>query len=671
MKWGLYLRLAGTNIKNSKKIYLPYILTGICMIMIYYIMSFLAADADINAMPGGDSLQQIMWLGICIIGIFSCLFLFYTNSFIIKRRKREFGLYNILGMEKRHIGKILFCENSIIALLSLALGLLTGVLFSKLTQLFLLRLMNEAASFHFYIEWELVLNTICVFAAIFALILLSSLYQLWKAKPVDLLQGSVVGEKEPRANWIMAVLGIVLLGAGYWLAISVEDALSALVLFFVAVILVILGTYCCFISGSVALLKLLKKNKRYYYKSKHFISVSSMTYRMKRNGAGLANICILSTMVLVMLSSVTCLYIGAEDALRNRYPRDIVIDTYTSMPDDAMLFVKEDVQTVLEEKGLEAEDVLEYRYYSLVAYQSGANMLLDSGLGDVVSTQICSIYLLPLEDYNAITGSTQHLDKGQALLSVNRMQYHYDTVCIGGQSYQIKEKVPNFFENGNATSEILCSLYIVVPELADIETLHSEVMRVSNDVDDGHFLRYFYGFNLDCAQEEQQDVYAGIREQLKYRHFTGSVECIAQERSDFFSLYTGLFFLGIILGLAFILATVLIMYYKQITEGYEDQSRFDIMQKVGLTKQQIRKSIDSQILTVFFLPLLTAVVHTMFAFPMVEKLLLLFGLDNTRLFLLVTALSFVVFALFYSIVYFITSRNYYSIVSGKNVRRVV
>ena len=332
MTAALYARLARMNIQKNRKIYLPYILTCVGMVMMFYIVSFLATDKEVGSIAGGGMLQTLLRFSMGVIAVFALVFLFYSNSFLMKRRRKELGLYNMLGMGKRHIAQVLLWESAMVAAVSLASGLAAGILLSKFSQLVMLRLVDKAASFDFSVSGFAVIVTLALFAGLFFLILLNSLRQVRFSSAMELLRGGSAGEREPRANYVLALLGAGLLGAGYWLALTVVNPVEALVWFFVAVILVILGTYLLFISGSVALLKLLRRNRRYYYQTNHFVSVSGMFYRMKRNGAGLASICILSTMVLVMISSTTCLYLGADDALRERFTRNISITTDTKSP---------------------------------------------------------------------------------------------------------------------------------------------------------------------------------------------------------------------------------------------------------------------------------------------------------------------------------------------------
>ena len=674
MRIGFYRTLALNGIKKNKKTYLPYILTCIGMVMMYYIICFLSTSSAVTAQRGGEDMQMVLGFGCGVIAVFAVIFLFCTNSFLIRRRKKEFGLYNILGMGKRHLFLVLFWETLQIGAISLIAGLVCGILFSKLAELVMFKMLEAEGSFAFTIEWGAVVQTLLLFAFIFFLILLNGIRQIQLSKPIELLHSETMGEKPPRARWILAVLGAALLIGAYYLAVSIEDPMSAMVWFFVAVIMVIIATYLLFIAGSVALCRLLQKNKKYYYKTEHFVSVSSMGYRMKRNGAGLATICILSTMVLVMISSTACLFIGRESMLRNRYPRNIELDTY-SLEETYTESVQEIVKEVVGSHGLLQENVLQYQHLDVGGYQVEDQIIFDQGKLEEFSmsdyTNVKQLFIIPISDYNRLMGTTESLAPDQVLLYCTKGdKYPYDTITIEGcDTMQVKGVAPDFLKSGVDTSQVISSLYIFVSDDSVMEEIYQAQARVYGDRQS--FRKDYYGFDLSCDGAEAQQIYQEIGEKIRDLQLADSQfpqvdqESVARERETFYSLYGGMFFLGVLLGIVFLLAAVLIIYYKQVSEGYEDQSRFQIMQKVGMTKKEIRKSINSQILTVFFLPLLAAGVHVAFAFPMIQKMLLLFGLTDVKLFVLVMVGSYLLFALFYVMVYRITSRAYYSIVSAK------
>lgn len=671
----IYPRLAWTGITKNRKIYLPYILTCIGMVLMYYIVSFLSSNATVKSMPGGDEMQAILSEGCIVVAVFSLIFLFYTNSFLMRRRKKEFGLYNILGMGKINLARILFWECLIIAVIALVVGMISGILFSKIGELLMIRILGGEADFSFYISPNTILQTVCIFGVIFLLILLNALRQIHLSNPLELLRSEAVGEKKPKANWVIAVLGIILLAGAYYLAVTIKEPVEALMWFFVAVIMVIVATYMIFISGSVALCKLLQKNKRYYYKTNHFISVSSMAYRMKRNGAGLASICILSTMVLVMIMSTASLYIGTEDSLRSRYPRNIVTETY-SIDTEKSKLVEDTIAYVLNDKGVGTENLLNYRYLGVAGFFDGNKALFnDDNFSNFTGVQALNvgnyrqIFIVPLEDYNKVMGESKTLADDEVLIYSTKSDYDYDTITLeDAGTWKVKEVVDDFTDNGNDTMSVIASVFIFVPDINKWENMFDDIVAKYGGANDlTSYKRSYYAFDLSCSDEKQIEIENEISSRLKAieddQQINITVEGVASERAGFYALYGGLFFLGILLGIVFIIGAVLIMYYKQITEGYEDKGRFDILQKVGMTKREIKKSINSQVLTIFFMPLVAAGLHVAFAFPLIRKILALFSLTNFWLLVGITIGCFVLFAVFYIIVYIITSRQYYNIVS--------
>lgn len=679
MKKGFYRTLAWTGIKNNKKLYVPYILTCMGTVMMCYIISFLGTSPTFAEIQGGETVQAFLGMGFGVMAVFSLIFLFYTNSFLIRRRKKEFGLYNILGLGKRHLAKVMILETLMIAGMTILGGLFFGILLSKFSELFMIKILEGTVTYSFTIEPESIKNTVILFLGIFLLVFLNTLRQIHLTNPIQLLHSEQAGEKPPKANWVVAILGLILLAGAYYIAVSIQDPVTAIVAFFLAVVMVVLATYLLFIAGSVTLCRILQKNKRYYYKTNHFVSVSSMVYRMKRNGAGLASICILCTMVLVMVSSTTCLYVGAEDSLRNRYPRNINVDVLmneTEFFDDTNTEeTRSRIQTVLDENKAEAEGVLEYRTAAFGGMIEGNQIDLNSEkLNSAINVEnIWQIFVVSVSDYNRLMGKNETLLPGEAIVyTTKEMTYEEDTIQIEEcDTIKIVGRANEFVDNSVDSMQIFPTMYLFVPDVGEvIEPLKN--LTWGNDNSPLVSFHWYYGFDLSCEDETQmriQDQISDKIDQLKssidessYFHFT--IEGVAKDRADFFGTFAGLFFLGIFLGIVFVFAAVLIIYYKQVSEGYEDQSRFDIMQKVGMTKTEIRKSINSQILTVFFLPLITAGLHLGFAFPLIKKILLIFGLTNTSLLIITTVSCYLVFALFYMFVYRATSRSYFTIVSG-------
>ncbi len=653
-----YARLAVAGIRKNKRLYVPFLLTCIGMVLMFFLISFLCYDPLLSEMRGGTSLGIILRLAQFVIAVFALIFLFYTNSFLMRRRNREFGLYNVLGMSKRNIARLLVWETLFIFALSLLIGTALGVVLSKLAELGLMKLLRQTAVLTFAMSVEPFLWTVGIFAAIFLLLLGKALLQLWRTDTLKLLHSENLGERPPKANWVGALLGAVLLGAAYWLAVSIEEPITAIAWFFVAVIMVIAATYFLLISGSVVLCRILQRNKRYYYQPNHFVSVSSMTYRMKRNGAGLASICILSTMVLVMISSTASLYIGVEDMISNLYGKDITASVILPEPKSYDAEIFHDLRDTLLDAYADQkpESVVSYRYFSLRLPRDG-EVFGENGKKEWIT-------FLPLEDYNALLGTQIRLETDEVLADRS----------LDAETLYIGELTP--LHVMGATGELptldsdrfIGGACVVLGDYDGFtDTLWKAIKNgdISCTVDEAH---WEIGFDLAAPKEGFGEDTRPLQEILTdydERCWAGYTYCsLVSTRQDFYSAYGGLFFIGILLSIVFILAAVLIIYYKQVSEGYEDQMRFAVMQKVGMSKRLIRKSINSQILLVFFLPLLLAGLHLAFAFPLVWRVLQLFELSNLKLLIFVTLGAYLVFALLYTLVYRLTSNAYFGIVSG-------
>ena len=686
MNNGFYWKIAKTNIKNNRKIYFPYILTSIGMVMIFYIVGFLAHDNDIRSkMDGGATLQSLLKFGIWVIAIFAVLFLWYTNSFITKRRKKEFGLFHVLGMGKKNIAHVMLCEGLITNGVSVVGGLFLGIVFSKLVQGVLYRILRQDLStLRLSIDTDTLLATILLFCGVFLLIYLDSLRQIAFSNTIELLHGSSSGEREPRANWVLAVLGAVCLAAGYYLAVTTKDPVAATMLFFVAVIFVILGTYGLFISGSVAILKLLKKNKSYYYSPSHFISVSGMTYRMKRNGAGLASICILSTMVLVMLSSTVCMYAGMDNGVNLQYPMDMTVTVRNANDAASFAMVQKMVADMAEKHGVAIQKSVAYHTLTTASIltENAASFREEVADADFANTTVA--HLLTIDAYNAyrLSGDAVQLSKDEVFLLTEGFTYPYDTLQMGDTTY----KVAGSADLMSHFPLLSMADYLGVPHLAVFcadQTVADKIAHVMYpEMDENYRIpvedepKYTYspyksyiGLELhtadtDVLQELGKDIF-------DYDFQTDDPadvvpRCQATAKAEQYkwvlSMYGGLLFIAVVLGLVFVCGEVLIIYYKQVTEGYEDVGRFDIMRKVGMTEREIRKSIHHQILTVFFLPLFGAGLHTLFAFPMIEKLLKMMVYASRSLYLVTLLICFAVFTIFYIAVYLITSKAYTRII---------
>lgn len=680
MKLGFYPRLAWNGIGKNKRLFVPYILATAGTAAVFYILFFLASSNFFDNMRGGSSTKMVLSFGVFVIVAFALLFLFYCNSFLVRRRYKEFGLYSILGMNKHNISRILAWETLFTALLSLLGGVFIGVLLSKLAEMAMLKVLGGTADYTLHISLPAIEYMLLYFGGIFLLIFLNSVVRIRRLSASELVRSENYGEKPAKANPILGGLGVLVLGVAYYLAVSIEQPLQALTVFFIAVLMVIAATYLIFIAGSVVMCRLLQKNKRYYYKPEHFVSVSSMAYRMKRNGAGLASICILATMVLVMISSTSCLYFGGEESLHARYPRDIVTRSVILIGDEYA-----DAETEIEAlrssisaaiAGRPVSNVMDYRSFSLDAVvEQGHVMTNDSALSEfglVSASKVASFLFIPLSDYNRAAGAHEILGDGEVLVHASRTSIDFDTLDIDGTvQLTVKRELDEMpLISGSSAASVLPTITVIVPGL---DELALKLADAENPFGGPAFnyTSWNYCFDTPLKDDDYASLYLDVMSALRDKNiedehmgfYSYSVESLEYNRSDFAGTFGGLFFLGVILSLVFGCAAVLIIYYKQLSEGYEDAGRFEIMQKVGMTKQEIRRSINSQLLTVFFLPLLFAGLHLCFAFPFIRKILYMFSFYNTSFLIWTTVISFLVFALLYALVYKKTSNTYYKIVS--------
>ena len=655
-----FSKLAASNIRKNGKAYIPYILSCVMTVALFYIVKSLSYNPGLKNMVGSSTMMTMMSMCSVIIALFAIVFLFYTNSFLMKRRKKEFGVFNILGMEKSHIAKTMAWENFYVTLISIVGGLVIGLALDKAMFLLIAQVLNEEITLGFFISDKAIISTIVMFCIIFLLILLNSIRQIHTANPIELVTAGNAGEREPKTKWVLAILGLLSLGAGYYIALTIENPLTALVYFFFAVILVIIGTYMLFTAGSIALLKILRKNKKYYYKTKHFTSISGMIYRMKQNAVGLANICILSTAVLVMVSSTSSLMLGLQDVIATRYPNDFVV--YSNETSEERAYESFDtIRELQEEQNLNVTSEREYRYLVFPAFINGDTFEVTRDANFSSLGNLNNLIFVSLSDYNRVMGTDKTLAENEVLIYSDRLQFDSPTLKIFDREYSVKEKIDEFIGNGLIVAVAANTQFIVLPDGTDIDELYALQKEALSD--GASEIQYYYGFNSDADEETQRVFYRTLLEDYVGHGYEGTIESKADSRSEFVGLYGGFFFIGIFLGVLFIMATVLIIYYKQISEGYDDKQRYEIMQKVGMTHQEIKNSIRSQVLTVFFLPLIVAGIHIAVAFPIINKLLALLNLLNVQLFLTCTVVCYVLFAVMYLLIYLLTARTYYKIVS--------
>lgn len=674
----LYPKLAWQGIRKNAETYLPYLLMGILMVGVSYIMNYLTRPALMGALSMGGTTLMVLQMGKIVISVFSVIFLYYCNSFLIRRRMKEFGLYNILGMGKGNIARVMLWETLLTALLVFACGLLLGLSLSRLVEMALINLLHADYTVPmelFYpdgVTWVLLL-----FGGIYVLILLANLLRMRLSNPVALLKSENTGEKPPKANWFFGLIGLLILLSAYYVAAVSQSPLEALIFFFIAVLMVIVATYLLLVSGSVTLCRMLRRNKRYYYQTRHFISVSAMAYRMKRNGAGMATICILCTMVLVILTSTVCLYGGTDSMVDVICPQDINLTIGLEARDgeenwkrlDAMQQMALDVT---EEMGLTPENITSQR--ALVA--TGKVQNGDYGIitdADSLKANVLELTVYPLSVYEQATGETVTLADRELLYASFKTNETFSSMSFYGSApYRMihaEKELPKRLLSADYRSAWGC----LVVFTNDAEAFRSEITALVGEKSGEAMMMDRLALHFDLASEADTDTQEKLVKTLRSeamkltgKDFYGmsslSVDTRSLCRRDYLSLFGGLFFLGMVLGPLFSIAAVLIMYYKQICEGYEDAERFAVMRKVGLTDAEIRRSVNSQVLTVFFAPLLMAGLHMLFAMPMIRLILWAFGLHNDSLFYGIGIGCYVVFAVIYALMYLLTSRRYYRIV---------
>lgn len=674
----LYPKLAWQGIRKNAETYLPYLLMGILMVGVSYIMNYLTRPALMGALSMGGTTLMVLQMGKIVISVFSVIFLYYCNSFLIRRRMKEFGLYNILGMGKGNIARVMLWETLLTALLVFAGGLLLGQSLSRLVEMALINLLHADYTVPmelFYpdgVTWVLLL-----FGGIYVLILLANLLRMRLSNPVALLKSENTGEKPPKANWFFGLIGLLILLSAYYVAAVSQSPLEALIFFFIAVLMVIVATYLLLVSGSVTLCRMLRRNKRYYYQTRHFISVSAMAYRMKRNGAGMATICILCTMVLVILTSTVCLYGGTDSMVDAICPQDINLTIGLEARDgeenwkrlDAMQQMALDVT---EEMGLTPENITSQR--ALVA--TGKVQNGDYGIitdADSLKANVLELTVYPLSVYEQATGETVTLADRELLYASFKTNETFSSMSFYGSApyrmIRAEKELPKRLLSADYRSAWGC----LVVFTNDAEAFRSEITALVGEKSGEAMMMDRLALHFDLASEADTDTQEKLVKTLRSeamkltgKDFYGmsslSVDTRSLCRRDYLSLFGGLFFLGMVLGPLFSIAAVLIMYYKQICEGYEDAERFAVMRKVGLTDAEIRRSVNSQVLTVFFAPLLMAGLHMLFAMPMIRLILWAFGLHNDSLFYGIGIGCYVVFAVIYALMYLLTSRRYYRIV---------
>ena len=673
MHKGIFSRLAKQNIRNNKSTYIPYMITCIFCIAMIYMMEFLRDCPTLDqAVRQADEVRMIVFTGEIVVEIFCIIFLIYSNSFLMKRRQKEIGLYNILGLERNHIGIVMFLETIITSIGSLAGGIAAGIIGSKLALLLLLKLLHIPSVLGFYISVKGIFTCLFMFGIVFLMILFLNLAKIHLSRPVELLRGNNTGEKEPAAKWLMALIGFICLGAGYYLAITTESPIKAITIFLLAVILVMAGTYLLFTAGSIVILKFLRRRKSFYYRTGNFISISGMLYRMKQNAIGLASICILSTGVLLMISMTVSIYFGMNDIMLNRYPYDVDMSV-TSISEDECQTAIEAFEKAIADNKVPVEKSVEEIYLDIVCSKNGDQILIKPTNTIRNSDSVLVLSLLDQAEYKRLTGISANLNDGE-IFAWYPSAVQKDSVTVDETEFTVKKWLDkNPLTCGEDAVSDNAVLVVTDEDFKKFDEMRTEMYKGVSSAPAGEDLTLHLGLDITGSETDKIDFGTPVMEVVKDLKKNGGLSenswitsgIRQQEYESYYADNGSLLFIGIFLGSLFLMGTAMIIYYKQISEGYEDQKRFEIMQKVGLSRREVRSSVRRQILMVFFLPLLMAMLHITMAFPMIRRMLLLFGMTNTKLFIGCTAGTVLIFAVVYGLIYLMTARSYYHIVERK------
>ena len=673
MHKGIFSRLAKQNIRNNKSTYIPYIITCIFCLAMIYMMEFLRDCPTLDqAVRQADEVRMIVFTGEIVVEIFCIIFLIYSNSFLMKRRQKEIGLYNILGLERNHIGIVMFLETIITSIGSLAGGIAAGIIGSKLALLLLLKLLHIPSVLGFYISVKGIFTCLFMFGIIFLMILFLNLAKIHLSRPVELLRGNNTGEKEPVAKWLMALIGFICLGAGYYLAVTTESPIKAITIFLLAVILVMAGTYLLFTAGSIVILKFLRRRKSFYYRTGNFISISGMLYRMKQNAIGLASICILSTGVLLMIAMTVSIYFGMNDIMLNRYPYDVDMSV-TSISEEECQTAIEAFEKAIADNKVPVEKSVEEIYLDIVCSKNGDQILIKPANTIRNSDSVLVLSLLDQAEYERLTGISANLNDGE-IFAWYPSAVQKDSVTVDETEFTVKKWLDkNPLTCGEDAVSDNAVLVVTDEDFKKFDEMRTEMYKGVSSAPAGEDLTLHLGLDITGSETDKIDFGTPVMEVVKDLKKNGGLSenswitsgIRQQEYESYYADNGSLLFIGIFLGSLFLMGTAMIIYYKQISEGYEDQKRFEIMQKVGLSRREVRSSVRRQILMVFFLPLLMAMLHITMAFPMIRRMLLLFGMTNTKLFIGCTAGTVLIFAVVYGLIYLMTARSYYHIVERK------
>ena len=655
-------KLAISNLIKNRKLYYPFALSVILAVTISYLFYSLAFNPKIVDLRGASAIQFTLQLGLVVVTLASAIIVLYANSFVMKNRSKELGVYGMLGLEKRHLIGMTFKELLIFGLVTVTAGIGIGALFDNLIFALLLKLSKMKVELVATFQWSVVLSILLVFGFIFLVIVFLNAIRIIRMDALQLSREKAKGEKKGRFLVFQTILGLLSLGSGYYLAQSVTNALLAISTFFLAVILVILGTYLLFNAGITVFLKMLKKNKKYYYKPNNLISVSNLIFRMKKNAVGLATIAILSTMVLVTMSAATSIYNGSENIKKLLYPHDMSISGQNVEVEDLDKLLTQ----YASEKNLtiSTKDVLSYASFGLSSQDGTKLTTFEKGQNNVMPKTVFLVF--DQKDYEKMTGQKLNLTGNEVGLWARNDQLKGQKVfSLNNQDYTIKQEIQQDFAMNHVSNQYVLLVsdynYLVVPNLQNFLEQYQ---------DSAVYTQFYGGMDVTASQEEQLkltddfDAYVNNfshnlkSEDAMVYNGTTKTDAIAEMNA----LFGGILFIGIFLSIIFMIGTVLVIYYKQISEGYEDRERFVILQKVGLDQKQIKQTINKQVLTVFFLPVIFAFLHLAFAYHMLSLILKVIGVVDTAMMLSVTLTICGIFALIYVLIFMITSRSYRRIV---------
>ena len=655
-------KLAISNLIKNRKLYYPFALAVLLAVTISYLFYSLTFNPKMVEMRGGSSIQFTLQLGLIVVTLASAIIVLYANSFVMKNRSKELGIYGMLGLEKRHLIGMTFKELLIFGLVTVTAGIGIGALFDNLIFALLLKLSKMKVELVATFQWSVVLSILLVFGLIFLVIVFLNAIRIIRMDALQLSREKAKGEKKGRFLVFQTILGLLSLGSGYYLAQSVTNALLAISTFFLAVILVILGTYLLFNAGITVFLKMLKKNKKYYYKPNNLISVSNLIFRMKKNAVGLATIAILSTMVLVTMSAATSIYNGSENIKKLLYPHDMSISGQNVEVEDLDQLLTQ----YAKEKNLtiSTKDVLSYASFGLSSQDGTKLTTFEKGQNSVMPKTVFLVF--DQKDYEKMTGQKLNLTNNEVgLFAKNDGLKGQKAFSLNNQNYTIKQEIQQDFLRDHVANQYVLLIsdynYLVVSNLQDFLDKYQ---------DSAIYTQLYGGMDVTASKEEQLklsddfDAYVNnFSHNLKNENGMVYGANIASESTvEMNALFGGVLFIGIFLSIIFMVGTVLVIYYKQISEGYEDRERFVILQKVGLDQKQIKQTINKQVLTVFFLPLAFAFLHLAFAYHMLSLILKVVGVVDSAMMLSVTLSICGIFALVYVLIFMITSRSYRRIV---------